>query len=200
MISRAARALLVLGVMVCWLLGSVRGASAVEPQKNDPQLCQPDDQACILGWYKEYSTAILQEFKYYTGQEDFLAEMLSDPNETLQNSRLALLLVEGMTKYSQWAALRDDAVAEAAGLDMAKFKGVVGDCRDAISNMRDALFDLRNHRDNVPVEASRYLKNAAACEKTFALSPRRSKLRGTEAALGAASSGPMPIVPIKPRR
>jgi hypothetical protein len=199
MSSRTVRPLLALGLTLSWLAG-IGDAGAVEPQKNDPRQCQPDDQACIQGWYKEYSTAILQEFKYYTGQEDFLADMLSDPNETLQNSKLALLLVEGMTKYSQWAALTDDAEAEAAGLDMAKYKAVTGECRDAISNMRDGLFDLRGHRDNVPVEASQYLKNAAICEKVFSLAPVRSKLRGSAPAIGAASSGPMPITPGKPRR
>ena len=185
---------------VSWLLGLIGAAIAVEPQKFDPRQCQTDDHSCVQAWYKEYSTAILQEFRYYTGQEDFLDEMLGDPNQTLQNSRLALLLVEGMTKYSQWVVLTDDDAAEAAGFDMAKYKAVIGECREASSKMRDALFDLKGHREKVPIEAKEYLKNAAVCEKAFALTPARSKLRGNEASTGAAGSGPMPIVPVKPPR
>jgi hypothetical protein len=200
MSSRSAGALLGLGLTVSWLLGLVGAATAVEPQKFDPRQCQTDDHSCVQAWYKEYSTAILQEFRYYTGQEGFLGEMLGDPNETLQNSRLALLLVEGMTKYSQWVVLTDDDAAEAAGLDMVKYKAATGECREASSKMREALFDLKGHREKVAIEAKEYLKNAAVCEKTFALAPARSKLRGNEVSTGAAGSGPMPIVPVKPPR
>jgi hypothetical protein len=105
-----------------------------------------------------------------------------------------------MTKYSQWVVLTNDDAAGAAGLDMAKYKAATGECREASSKMREALFDLKGHREKVAIEAKEYLKNAAICEKTFALAPAHSKLRGNEVSAGAAESGPMPIVPVKPPR
>ena len=74
---------------------------AVEAQKFDPATCQGQNQGCVRSWYAEYSAGILGEFKYYAGEEDFLAEMLADPQEALLNARLSLILIEGGTRYSR---------------------------------------------------------------------------------------------------
>jgi hypothetical protein len=175
---RVACILLGLGIAVLSFDGKTRQAYAVELQKFDPGQCQEQDGDCARNWYAEYSAGLLGEFKYYAGEEDFLAEMLADPQETLLTAKLSLILIEGRTRYSQWAALTDEAVARKAGLDMPRYAAIVGVCRDAISDMRGALFDLRQHRDKARLEARQYLKNALACEKAFALSPAISKLRG----------------------
>ncbi len=159
------------GIAILSFDGKSRRAYAVELQKYDPGQCQEQDEDCVRNWYAEYSTGLLGEFKYYAGEEDFLAEMLADPQETLLTAKLSLILIEGGTRYSQWAALTDEAVAMKAGLDMPRYEAIVGVCRDAISDMRGALFDLRQHRDKARLEAGQYLKNATACEKAFAFSP-----------------------------
>jgi hypothetical protein len=188
-----------LGIAVLPFGGKTRQAYAVELQKFDPGQCQEQDEDCARNWYAEYSAGLLGEFKYYAGEEDFLAEMLADPQETLLTAKLSLILIEGGTRYSQWAALTDEAVARKAGLDMPRYAAIVGVCRDAISDMRSALFDLRQHRDKARLEAGQYLKNAVACEKAFALSPAISKLRerGGSERQGAppASGAPMRITP-----
>jgi hypothetical protein len=189
-----------LGLVVLFAFCAIGRAAAVEAQMSDPEQCVADDKACIGAWYKEYSAGLLDEFKYYAGQEDFLAEMLADPQATLLTAKLSLLLVEGGTKSSQWALLKDEAAAKDAGLDMARYRAIVGPCRDAASGMRTALFDLREHRDNARAEAGQYLKDATACEKAFGLPPRLSKLRGkAQPARAPATSGPMEITPQKPR-
>jgi hypothetical protein len=189
--SRVACVLLVLGIAALSLSGANRRAYAVELQKFDPDQCQEGDKACIQAWYKEYSAGLLLEFKYYAGQEDFLAEMLTDPQETLLTAKLSLILIEAGTRYSQWVALTDESIAKNAGLDMPRYQAILGACRDAISIMRAALFDLREHRDKARIEASEYLKNAAACEKSFGLAPMGSKLRN----LGRAQRPPAPVAP-----
>ncbi|MFI5014460.1 MAG: hypothetical protein ACHQAY_19170 [Hyphomicrobiales bacterium] len=203
---RTARAAATLGMLALWLAGASEPAKAVEVQKTDPEQCQ-EDKACVEAWYKEYSTALIGEFKYYAGQEDFLAEMMAAPQETLLTAKLSLLLIEGGTKYSQWVPLKDEAVARNAGLDMARYQAILGACRDAISGMRTALFDLRQHRGNVRAEAGQYLKNAAACEKAFGLPPVISKLRSAGQPARAlappaptvAPQGPMDIRPAMQR-
>jgi hypothetical protein len=167
-----------LGIAVLSFGGKTRQAYAVELQKFDPGQCQEQGEDCARNWYAEYSAGLLGEFKYYAGEEDFLAEMLADAQETLLTAKLSLILIEGGTRYSQWAALTDEAVARKAGLDMPRYAAIVGVCRDAISDMRSALFDLRQHRDKARLETGQYLKNALACEKAFALPPVISKLRG----------------------
>ncbi len=176
--------------------GESRRAFAVELQKYDPGQCQDEDADCVRNWYAEYSAGVIGEFKYYAGEEDFLAEMLADPQETLVTAKLSLILIEGGTKYSQWAALTDEAVAVKAGLDRPRYEAIVGVCRDAISDMRSALFDLRQHRDKSKLEAAQYLRNATACEKAFALSPAVTKLRGHAASERQVTSGaPLRITP-----
>jgi hypothetical protein len=204
--SRVARAALALGILALSSFGAIGRACAVEAQKADPDQCGEGDKACIKAWYKEYSSGLLGEFKYYAGQEDFLSEMLADPQETLLTAKLSLLLVEGGTRYSQWVPLKDEAAARNAGLDMARYGAILGPCRDAIAGMRSALFDLRQHRDNARIEAGQYLKNASACEKAFALPATASKLRGRGpparaplAAPSVAPQGPMDITPGKPQ-
>jgi hypothetical protein len=174
-------------------------AFAVEPQKSDPATCQDDDRDCARSWYAEYSAGLLGELKYYAAEEDFLADMLADPQETLLTAKLSLVLIEGGTKYNQWAVLTDEEKARQAGLDIPRYEAIVGPCREAIADMRGALFDLRQHRDMARREAGQYLRNATACEKAFGLSPPVSKLRGrggagrqaTPSALGA----PLRITP-----
>jgi hypothetical protein len=196
---RVACIMLGLGIAVLPFGGKTRQACAVELQKFDPGQCREQDEDCARKWYAEYSAGVLGEFKYYAGEEDFLAEMLADPQETLLTAKLSLILIEGGTKYSQWAPLTDEAVARKAGLDMPRYAAIVGACRDAISDMRSALFDLRQNRDKTRLEAGHYLKHALACEKAFALSPVTSKLRerGGSERQGAppASGAPMPITP-----
>jgi hypothetical protein len=196
---RIACILLGLGIAILSFGVESRRAFAVELQRYDPGQCQDEDEDCVRNWYAEYSTGILGEFKYYAGEEDFLAEMLADPQETLLTAKLSLILIEGGTRYSQWAALTDEARAMKAALDRPRYEAIVGVCRDAISEMRSALFDLRQHRDKARLEAGQYLKNATACEKAFALSPVASKLRGragSEPHGSPPSSGaPMRITP-----
>jgi hypothetical protein len=100
--------------------------------------------------------------------------------------------------------LTDEEMARQAGLDASRHQAILGACRDAISDMRAALFDLRQHRDKARQAATRYLKNAIACEKTFALSPISSKLRGQGGSDGQASppasDGPLRITPRAQRR
>ena len=198
---RAARALLRSGLVALCLMGTSGRAPAVEAQKVDPGQCSADDKACITGWYKEYSAAILDEFRYYAGQEDFLADMLAEPQATLLNAKLSLLLVEGGLKYDQWTLLDDDGAAKNAGLDMARYHAIIGPCREAISQMRTALFDLRQRPEKVHAEAAQYLKNAAICEKAFALAAKPSKLRNKPRAASPdpAGSRPMEITPAKPQ-
>jgi len=64
--------------------------------------------------------------------------MLADPQETLITAKLSLILIEGGTKYGQWAALTDEEIATKAGLDTPRYRALVGVCRDAISEMRGA--------------------------------------------------------------
>ena len=205
---RAARALLRSGLVALCLMGTSGRAPAVEAQKVDPGQCSADDKACITGWYKEYSAAILDEFKYYAGQEDFLADMLTDRQEPLITAKLSLLLIGGNVRYSQWALIKDESVAEGAHLDMQRYRTVTGACRDAISTMRTALFDLRQRREAVRGEATQYLKDATACEKAMGLAPTPSRLRGKPARAprgsqpqpsatsgDGAASGPMEIAP-----
>jgi hypothetical protein len=175
---RVACIVLGFGITVLSFGGMTGQAQAVELQKFDPGQCREQGEDCARNWYAEYSAGLLAEFKYYAGEEDFLAEMLADPQETLLTAKLSLILIEGGTRYSQWAALTDEAVARKAGLDMPRYAAIVGVCRDAISDMRSALFDLRQHRDKARLETGQYLKNALACEKAFALAPVISKLRG----------------------
>jgi hypothetical protein len=207
MYSRAA--LLALGIMAFspWI-ASVR-ADAVEPQKTDPKQCQEHDKAsdkdCVRDWFNEYTAGLLAEFKYYAGQEDFLSEMLADPQETLLTARLSLILIEGGTRFSQWAALQDEEAAKTAGLDMPRYRAILGVCRDAISGMRAALFDLRQHRDRARLEASQYVKDATACERVFGLAAKASKLRnageGKRAATPPATTAtPDRPLDIEPRR
>jgi hypothetical protein len=207
MYSRAA--LLALGIMAFspWI-ASVR-ADAVEPQKTDPKQCQEHDKAsdkdCVRDWFSEYTAGLLAEFKYYAGQEDFLSEMLADPQETLLTARLSLILIEGGTRFSQWAALQDEEAAKTAGLDMPRYRAILGVCRDAISGMRAALFDLRQHRDRARLEASQYVKDATACERVFGLAAKASKLRnageGKHAATPPATTAtPDRPLDIEPRR
>jgi hypothetical protein len=199
---RAARAALAVGILVLAPWGAIQPANAVEVQKVDPDQCRQDDQACIQAWYKEYSTAIIGEFKYYAGHEDFLAEMLAAvPQEALLTSKLSLMLIEGGTKYSQWAALKDESVARNAGLDMPRYQAILGACRDAISGIRTALFDLRQHRENVRAEASQYLKNATACERALALPPVVSRLRnpGQPARAPSPALAPSPAPEVAPQ-
>jgi hypothetical protein len=174
-------------------------AFAVELQKYDPGQCQDEDADCVRNWYAEYSAGILNELKYYSGEEDFLADMLADPQDTLVTAKLSLILIEGGTRYSQWVALTDEAIATKAGLDRARYEAIVGVCRDAISDMRSALFDLRQHRDKARLEARQYLKNVTVCKKPFALSPLGSKLRGgggsERQGAPSASGAPLRIVP-----
>jgi hypothetical protein len=196
---RIACILLGFGIAILSFGVESRRAFAVELQKYDPGQCQDEDEDCVRNWYAEYSTGILGEFKHYAGEEDFLAEMLADPQETLLTAKLSLILIEGGTRYSQWTALTDEARAMKAGLDRPRYEAIVGACRDAISDMRSALFDLRQHRDKARLEGGQYLKNAVACEKVFALSPAISKLRerGGSERQGAppASGAPMRITP-----
>jgi len=202
-------AALALGLMLLSFLAATLRANAVEAQRADPGQCAGEDNECIGAWYKEYAAAILAEFKYYAGQEDFLAEMLTAPQETLLTARLSLILVEGGTRYGQWALFTDEQAAESAGLDMTRYRAVIGPCREAISQMRTALFDLRQHRGKVRSEAGQYLKNAVACEKAFGLPARLSKLRGKgqparmpPAPLKSsepATQGPMEISPVTPK-
>ncbi|MBV9569522.1 MAG: hypothetical protein JO172_15435 [Hyphomicrobiales bacterium] len=192
-----------LGIAILSLRGASGLAFAVELQKFDPAQCpetnSENNQDCVRNWYAEYSAGLIGEFKYYSGQEDFLAEMLADPQESLVTAKLSLILIEGGTKYSQWAAQTDEATARKAGLDMRRYEAILGVCREAISGMRTALFDLRQHRDKARLEASRYLKDATACEKAFALAPNISKLRGRGRSerppTPLATDGPLEITP-----
>ncbi|MBW0002935.1 MAG: hypothetical protein JO216_05575 [Hyphomicrobiales bacterium] len=170
-------------------------AFAVEAQKFNPGQCQSEDEGCVRSWYAEYSAGLIAEFKYYARNEDFLAEMLADPQETLLTAKLSLILIEGGTKYSQWAVLGDEGAARKAGLDLPHYEAITGVCRDAISNMRAALFDLRQHRDKARQEAGAYLKNAMSCEKTFGLSPVVSKLPGYGAR--ERQIAPPPVAPLR---
>ena len=197
---RAACVLLGLGVVILWLNGSSGGrAFAVALQKFDLAQCHEIDEDCVRNWYAEYSAGLIGEFKYYAGEEDFLAEMLADPQESLITAKLSLILIEGGTKYTQWAALTDKETARKAGLDMPRYEAIVGVCREAISDMREALFDLRQRRDKTRQEAGRYLKNAIVCEQAFALSPAASQLRGRTGserqAMPHGSSTPLRITP-----
>lgn len=198
---RVVRAALALCVFALSPSGTIERANAVEVQRYDPDQCGEDDKACIQAWYKEYSSGLIGEFKYYAGQEDFLAEMLAAPQETLLTAKLSLLLIEGGTKYDHWVPLKDEAAASGAGLDMQRYRAILGACRDAISGMRAALFDLRQHRDNVRAKVSQYLRNATACEKAFALPPMLSKLRSrsqpARAPTPEAPQGPMDIRPAR---
>jgi len=192
-----------LGIAILSLEGASGWAFAVELQKFDPARCEnndhQNDKDCVRNWYAEYSAGVISEFKYYAGLEDFLAEMLADPQETLLTAKLSLILIEGGTKYSQWAVLADRGAAESAELDMPRYDAIVGVCRDAIAEMRSALFDLRQHRDKARLEARQYLKNAMACEKAFLLTFPTSKLRGHGASerppASPASGGPLQITP-----
>ncbi|MBV9518701.1 MAG: hypothetical protein JO068_11310 [Hyphomicrobiales bacterium] len=196
---------MLLGVGIAILSPDVASgpAFAVELQKFDPTQCQAasgeNNQDCVRNWYVEYSAGLIGELKYYSGQEDFLAEMLVDPQESLITARLSLILIEGGTKYSQWAALTDENAAKNAGLDMPRYEAILGVCQEAIAVMRTALFDLRQHRDRSRLEAGQYLKNATACEKVFALAPNRSKLRastrGERPPAPLAKDGPLQITP-----
>ena len=97
-------------------IASVR-AFAVEPQKPIPSNARNTTrrgQGLCAGLVQRISTGILGEFKYYAGQEDFLAEMLADPQETLLTARLSLILIEGGTRFSQWAALQDEGGGQEA--------------------------------------------------------------------------------------
>ena len=195
-----------LGLIAAAFLCAAGRAWAVEAQNADPAQCVADDKSCIAAWYKEYSAGLLGEFKYYAGQEDFLADMMVDAPATLLTAKLSLLLVEGGTKYSQWALLDDEAAARNAGLDMARYQAIIGSCREAISTMRSALFDLRQHRENVRAEAGQYLKNATACEKAFALPAKVSRLRNKgkpqrapAPAVDPDAAEPLSIVPGKPQ-
>ena len=192
MCTQALRALLSAGVVALALLSPSICARAVEAQKADPAKCEADDKPCVQAWYKEYSAGLLGEFKYYEGQEDFLAEMLNSPQATLLNAKLSLLLVEGGTRYSQWAFLDDEEAAENAGLDRGRYGAIIGSCREANGAMRTALFDLRQYPKNVASEAEQYLIYATACERAFALPAKASTLR--------SKSAPMEIVPAKPKR
>lgn len=167
-----------LGLVAILSLGGSSPAFAVELQKFNPNQCQDEDVECVRNWYAEYSAGLIDELKSYARDEDFLAEMLADPQETLLTAKLSLVLIEGGTKYGQWVVLMDGAKARKAGLDMPRYEAIIGVCRGAISDMRGALFDLRQHRDKARQEAGQYLKNASACEKVFGLSPVTSKLRG----------------------
>ena len=142
-------------------MGTSGRAPAVEAQKVDPGQCSADDKACITGWYKEYSAAILDEFRYYAGQEDFLADMLAEPQATLLNAKLSLLLVEGGLKYDQWTLLDDDGAAKNAGLDMARYHAIIGPCREAISLLS-------------PVTPERGLESAPQPIETRAIAPGKS--------------------------
>jgi hypothetical protein len=186
--------LLALGIFGISVSGATRCAHAGEPQNLDPGQCQEGDKACIQAWYKEYSAGLLSELKYYAGQEDFLAEMLADPREALVTAKLSLILIEGGTRYSRWAVLDDEATARSAGLDMPRYQAILGVCRDAISGMHAALFDLREHRDKARNGASQYLKNALACEKAFGIAPVASRLRSP----GQARRAPAPVAPNLP--
>jgi len=207
MSERAIQAALRLGLVGAWLSCAAGPARAVEAQSADPEQCEADDKACVEAWYKEYSAGLLGEFKYYVGQEDFLADMLADPQATLLTAKLSLLLVEGGTKHSQWALLKDETAARNAGLDMARYQAIIGPCRVAISIMRAALFDLRERRDNARAGAGQYLKNATACEKAFALPAKLTRLRGKPRPQRAPATAadpdagePMTIVPARPRQ
>jgi hypothetical protein len=189
---RAARSVLLQVFVILSLSGATERAHAVEAQKADPEKCDTDDKACIEAWYKEYSAGLLAEFKYYAGQEDFLAEMMTSPQATLLTAKLSLLLLEGGTRYSQWAFFGDETAAKNAGLDMVRYQAIVGPCREAISGMRIVLFDLRKYPQNVPSEAGQYLMYATACEKAFALPAKPSMLR--------SKGGPLEITPQKPKR
>jgi hypothetical protein len=189
---QALRAWLSAGVVASLVVGASAGAWAVEAQKSDPAKCEADDKPCIQAWYKEYSAGLLGEFKYYESQEDFLAEMLGSPQATLLNAKLSLLLVEGGTRYSQWAFLDDEEAAENAGLDRGRYGAIIGSCREANGAMRTVLFDLRQYPKNVASEAEQYLIYATACERAFALPAKTSMLR--------SKSAPMEIVPAKPKR
>ena len=193
--KRAARALPAIGLIAALSLGLACKAGAVEAQKADPEQCADEEKACVEAWYKEYAAGLLGELKYYAGFEDFLAEMLADPQATLLNAKLSLILVEGGTRYSQWALLKDEDAARNAGLDMPRYQAIIGPCREAISDMRTALFDLRQHRENVRAEAAQYLKSATACEKAFALPARLSKLRSGGKPLRPSAPGPEPATP-----
>ena len=192
-------ACIALGFVAILTFGGSGQVFAVELQKFDPNQCQDQDVECVRNWYAEYSAGLIDELKNYAGNEDFLADMLADPQETLLTAKLSLILIEGGTKYSQWAVLMDEARARRAGLDMPRYEAIVGVCRDAISDMRGALFDLRQHRDKARQEAGYYLKNAMACEKAFGVSPVASKLRGHSAserqATRPATGAPLRITP-----
>jgi len=201
---RAARAVLATGLFALSLLCSMARADAVEIQKADPAECGDDDKSCIQAWYKEYAGGIIGEFKYYAGQEDFLADMLASPQESLLTAKLSLLLIEGGTRYDQWAAIKDEQVARNAGLDMLRYGALLGACHDAIAGMRTALFDMRRRRDNARAEAGQYLKSAVACEKAFALPAAVSRLRNPRPARVPAPAipaphGPMDITPAVPQ-
>jgi len=126
-----------LGIAILLLEGASGWAFAVELQKFDPARCEnndhQNDKDCVRNWYAEYSAGVISEFKYYAGLEDFLAEMLADPQETLLTAKLSLILIEGGTKYTQWAVLTDKGAAESAELDMPRYEAIVGVCRDAIA-------------------------------------------------------------------
>ena len=194
---------------LAWSLSGVCAQmSSAEAQKANPDQCEDGDQACVQAWFKEYSAGIIGEFRYYAGQEDFLADMLTDRQEPLITAKLSLLLIGGNVRYSQWALIKDESVAEGAHLDMQRYRTVTGACRDAISTMRTALFDLRQRREAVRGEATQYLKDATACEKAMGLAPTPSRLRGKPARAprgsqpqpsatsgDGAASGPMEIAP-----
>ena len=161
------------------LLGQRTDAAPEAIQKFDPSQCQDGDKSCIASWYKEYAAQILGEAKYYAKQEDFLAEMLAQPEESLITAKSSLLLIEGGVAYTQWVPLKDEAVAASAGLDMPRYRAIIGVCREAVSGMRQTLFDLRQHREAVRGEAAQYVKNAVACEHAFNIATAGSELRGT---------------------
>jgi hypothetical protein len=188
---RALRALSLVGSIAAALLGTPAEALAVEAQNATPDRCDADDKSCIQAWYKEYSAGMLAEFNYYAGQEDFLADMLSSPQATLLNAKLSLLMLEGGTRYSQWAYLDDEDAAQNAGLDMGRYEAIIGPCREANSAMHTVLFDLRQYPKYVASEAAQYLIYATACEKAFALPAKTSSLRSKNA--------PLEITPAKPR-
>jgi hypothetical protein len=187
--------------------GSPARAATAPAQKFDPAQCQYDDKACITGWYEEYSAGILAELKYYSGELDFVALMQRAPNETLINARLALVMIEGGMRFDQWVALKDDEAAKLAGLDMPRYRAISAECRDAVEAARDALFDLRQHRDKVGADLAKYRKDAAVCEKAFGFSlPRpnppkpQAEDEGDREAAPTPGAAPMRITPVKARK
>lgn len=161
--------------LIAIMLSAVFAASrataepAAPPQLQPASICE-ENQACLALWWREYRAGIAEEFAFWRGFENDVA----DGGDIRANAILGFAIAQKQYRHHSWD-FRGQAFSGASSDDI---DAVTSSCRDAVIGIKFLLIAVSDGRQPAQDEVADYLKDARICEKALRLGPFASRLRG----------------------